>query len=63
MRAVRFEGPGGESRLGALDGDVVHDAGPLGRDGFIPSAEGWARVAAAAGERECRSPGCACSTR
>ena len=49
MKAVRFEGPGGEAHLGALDGDVVHDAGPLGPAGFIPSEEGWARVAAADG--------------
>ncbi len=49
MRAVRFEGPGGVPHLGALDGDVVHDAGPLGPAGFVPSAEGWARVAAASG--------------
>ena len=50
MRAVRFDGPGGESRLGALDGAVVHDAGALGPEGFIPSAEGWARLAAADGD-------------
>jgi 2-keto-4-pentenoate hydratase/2-oxohepta-3-ene-1,7-dioic acid hydratase in catechol pathway len=50
MRAVRFEGPGGQAHLGALEGDVVHDAGPLGPLGFIPSEEGWARVAAAGGE-------------
>ncbi len=49
MKAVRFEGPDGQAHLGALDGDVVHDAGPLGAAGFIPSAEGWARVAAADG--------------
>jgi 2-keto-4-pentenoate hydratase/2-oxohepta-3-ene-1,7-dioic acid hydratase in catechol pathway len=49
VKAVRFEGPDGQAHLGALDGDVVHDAGPLGAAGFIPSAEGWARVAAADG--------------
>jgi 2-keto-4-pentenoate hydratase/2-oxohepta-3-ene-1,7-dioic acid hydratase in catechol pathway len=50
VKAVRFEGPDGAAHLGALDGDVVHDAGPLGPAGFVPSAEGWARLAAGAGE-------------
>ena len=50
MRAVRFEGPDGAARIGALDGEVVHDAGPLGPEGFIPSADGWARLAAADGD-------------
>jgi len=49
VKAVRFEGPDGKAHLGALDGDVVHDAGPLGAAGFVPSAEGWARVGAADG--------------
>jgi 2-keto-4-pentenoate hydratase/2-oxohepta-3-ene-1,7-dioic acid hydratase in catechol pathway len=49
MRAVRFEGPGGRAHLGALEGDAVRDAGPVGPEGFVPSAEGWARVAAAGG--------------
>ena len=47
VKAVRFEGPDGAARLGALDGEVVHDAGPAPGAGFVPSAEGWARVATA----------------
>jgi 2-keto-4-pentenoate hydratase/2-oxohepta-3-ene-1,7-dioic acid hydratase in catechol pathway len=50
MKAVRFDGPAGEARLGALDGDLVRDAGPLGPEGFVPSPDGWARLAAAAGD-------------
>jgi acylpyruvate hydrolase len=49
VKAVRFEGPDGIPRLGAVDGDTVRDAGPLGASGFIPSPEGWARVAVADG--------------
>ena len=49
MKAVRFEGPDGIPHLGALDGETVRDAGPLGASGFIPSPEGWARVAVADG--------------
>jgi 2-keto-4-pentenoate hydratase/2-oxohepta-3-ene-1,7-dioic acid hydratase in catechol pathway len=49
MRAVRFIGDDGAPRLGALDGDVVRDAGPCNGQGFVPSPEGWARVAAADG--------------
>jgi 2-keto-4-pentenoate hydratase/2-oxohepta-3-ene-1,7-dioic acid hydratase in catechol pathway len=47
---VRFDGSAGEARLGALDGALVRDAGALGPEGFVPSPEGWARLAAAAGE-------------
>jgi acylpyruvate hydrolase len=49
VKAVRFEGPDGMAHLGALDGEVVHDAGPAGAAGFVPSPEGWARVASASG--------------
>lgn len=49
MKAVRFEGPDGAARLGALDGDLVHDAGPAPSAGFVPSPEGWARMATANG--------------
>jgi 2-keto-4-pentenoate hydratase/2-oxohepta-3-ene-1,7-dioic acid hydratase in catechol pathway len=49
MKAVRFVGEDGGPRLGALEGDGVRDAGPLDGGGFVPSPEGWARVAAADG--------------
>jgi 2-keto-4-pentenoate hydratase/2-oxohepta-3-ene-1,7-dioic acid hydratase in catechol pathway len=49
VKAVRFIGEDGTARLGALEGDLVHDAGPLGDAGFVPSPEGWARVSAADG--------------
>ena len=52
MKAVRFEGPDGAARLGALDGEVVRDAGPAGSAGFVPSPEGWARVATANGAEQ-----------
>lgn len=49
MRAVRFVDPAGGVRVGALDGNVVRDAGEAGSRGFVPTEEAWARVAAAAG--------------
>ena len=49
MRAVRFAGPDGVAHIGALAGETVRDAGPASAAGFIPSAEGWARLAAARG--------------
>jgi 2-keto-4-pentenoate hydratase/2-oxohepta-3-ene-1,7-dioic acid hydratase in catechol pathway len=52
VKAVRFEGPDGAARLGALDGEVVRDAGPAGSAGFVPSPEGWARVATANGPEQ-----------
>jgi 2-keto-4-pentenoate hydratase/2-oxohepta-3-ene-1,7-dioic acid hydratase in catechol pathway len=52
VKAVRFEGPDGAAHLGALDGEVVRDAGPAGSAGFVPSPEGWARVATAHGPEQ-----------
>jgi 2-keto-4-pentenoate hydratase/2-oxohepta-3-ene-1,7-dioic acid hydratase in catechol pathway len=49
MKAVRFLGEDGAGRLGALEGDVVRDAGPAGPAGFVPSPEGWEQIAAASG--------------
>ena len=49
MKAVRFAGPDGVAHLGSLDGELVRDAGPAGAAGFVPSPEGWARLAAASG--------------
>ena len=49
MRAVRFVDPAGEVKIGALQGDTIREAGPAGPAGFVPTAEAWRRVAAAAG--------------
>jgi 2-keto-4-pentenoate hydratase/2-oxohepta-3-ene-1,7-dioic acid hydratase in catechol pathway len=46
---VRFVDPGGEVKLGRLDGDMVVEAGPAGPRGFIPDRDGWERVANASG--------------
>ena len=50
MRAVRYSHDGGEPRLGRLDGDTVVDAGAAPPEGFVPSGEGWERIAAASGD-------------
>ena len=49
MKAVRFVDPGGEVKLGRLDGDMIVEAGPAGPRGFIPDAHGWERIAGASG--------------
>jgi 2-keto-4-pentenoate hydratase/2-oxohepta-3-ene-1,7-dioic acid hydratase in catechol pathway len=49
VKAVRFLHAADGVRIGALDGDVVRDAGPAGDLGFVPSAEGWDAVAGASG--------------
>jgi 5-carboxymethyl-2-hydroxymuconate isomerase len=51
MRAVRYRAGGGEPRLGRLEDGEVVDAGPAPASGFVPDAEGWAAIAAAAGDR------------
>jgi 2-keto-4-pentenoate hydratase/2-oxohepta-3-ene-1,7-dioic acid hydratase in catechol pathway len=52
MKAVRYEGPSGEPRIGRLDDDgVVVDAGPAQREGFVPGDEAWAALSRAEGER------------
>jgi 2,4-diketo-3-deoxy-L-fuconate hydrolase len=48
-RAVCFTDPSGARRIGALDGDMVRDAGPAGVEGFVPSAAGWRVLDAASG--------------
>ncbi|MGI9116372.1 MAG: fumarylacetoacetate hydrolase family protein [Gaiellales bacterium] len=50
MHAVRYRNADGEIRLGRLGGDSIVDAGPAGHQGFVPDVEGWARIAAAAGD-------------
>ncbi len=49
MKAVRFVGPGGDARVGALDDDRVRDAGPAGPRGFVPTPEAWQALADADG--------------
>jgi 2-keto-4-pentenoate hydratase/2-oxohepta-3-ene-1,7-dioic acid hydratase in catechol pathway len=50
VKAVRYAQDGGAPRLGRLDGDTIVDAGAAPPDGFIPSDEGWERIANAAGD-------------
>jgi 2-keto-4-pentenoate hydratase/2-oxohepta-3-ene-1,7-dioic acid hydratase in catechol pathway len=50
-QAVRFVGPAGEPRLGRLEGSHLVDAGPAPEVGFAPTAENWAKLEAANGER------------
>ncbi len=49
MKAVRYTSPSGEARIGRLDGETITDAGPAGPQGFVPSPEAWAALAAASG--------------
>jgi 2-keto-4-pentenoate hydratase/2-oxohepta-3-ene-1,7-dioic acid hydratase in catechol pathway len=53
MKAVRFENPNGETRLGRLEDDdaTITDAGAAGPRGFIPSPEGWTTIKNADGPR------------
>jgi 2-keto-4-pentenoate hydratase/2-oxohepta-3-ene-1,7-dioic acid hydratase in catechol pathway len=49
VKAVRFTNPAGETRIGALRGETIHDAGGAGPQGFVPTAEAWARLSQASG--------------
>ena len=49
MRAVRYLAGSTEPRLGRLVGETILDAGPATAEGFVPSPEGWDRIARAAG--------------
>jgi 2-keto-4-pentenoate hydratase/2-oxohepta-3-ene-1,7-dioic acid hydratase in catechol pathway len=49
VKAVRFESPEGETRVGALEDRRVRDAGPAGPQGFVPSPEAWEALRAADG--------------
>ena len=49
MHAVRYRNAAGEIRLGRLEGENIVDAGSAGPQGFVPSVEGWAVIAAASG--------------
>ena len=49
MHAVRYRNADGEIRLGRLEDDQIVDAGAAGHQGFVPSVEGWAVIAAASG--------------
>jgi 2-keto-4-pentenoate hydratase/2-oxohepta-3-ene-1,7-dioic acid hydratase in catechol pathway len=51
MKAVRFEDPNGEIRIGRLDDDTtITDAGPAGPRGFVPTPEGWTNIEQASGQ-------------
>jgi 2-keto-4-pentenoate hydratase/2-oxohepta-3-ene-1,7-dioic acid hydratase in catechol pathway len=50
VKAVRYAAAGGEARLGRLDGEAVVDAGAAPPEGFVPSDQGWERIAAASGD-------------
>jgi 2-keto-4-pentenoate hydratase/2-oxohepta-3-ene-1,7-dioic acid hydratase in catechol pathway len=49
VKAVRFTNPQGETRIGALEGDQIRDAGAPGPRGFDASDEAWARLRDASG--------------
>jgi acylpyruvate hydrolase len=49
VKAVRFIAPGGEARIGALEGERVRDAGPADPRGFVPTPEAWRALATADG--------------
>jgi 2-keto-4-pentenoate hydratase/2-oxohepta-3-ene-1,7-dioic acid hydratase in catechol pathway len=56
LKAVRFVDPGGETRIGRLDGDeTITDAGPAGAQGFLPTDEGWAAIERAGGPEYARN--------
>ncbi len=49
MKAVRFEDPNGETRIGRLDDGTITDAGAAGPQGFVPTPQGWKRIETATG--------------
>jgi 2-keto-4-pentenoate hydratase/2-oxohepta-3-ene-1,7-dioic acid hydratase in catechol pathway len=51
VKAVRFQDPQGQTRLGAWRGETIIDAGEAGFRGFIPSPQGWRAIEAASGPR------------
>ncbi len=52
MKAVRFEDPNGETRIGRLDDETtITDAGAAGPRGFIPTPEGWQTIENADGHQ------------
>jgi len=51
VKAVRFSTTAGETRVGALDGETIIDAGPAGPLGFVPDEAGWTSIADADGQR------------
>jgi 2-keto-4-pentenoate hydratase/2-oxohepta-3-ene-1,7-dioic acid hydratase in catechol pathway len=51
MKAVRFENPMGEVRVGRLYDATIRDAGPSPSRGFVPSEGAWAEIARAGGPR------------
>jgi 2-keto-4-pentenoate hydratase/2-oxohepta-3-ene-1,7-dioic acid hydratase in catechol pathway len=50
VKAVRYATAGDGARLGRLDNGAVIDAGSAPPEGFVPSDEGWDRIASASGD-------------
>ncbi|HZE04795.1 MAG TPA: fumarylacetoacetate hydrolase family protein [Solirubrobacteraceae bacterium] len=46
---MRFVNPDGETRIGALTDGTIRDAGPAGRQGFVPTEEAWRALEQASG--------------
>jgi 2-keto-4-pentenoate hydratase/2-oxohepta-3-ene-1,7-dioic acid hydratase in catechol pathway len=49
VKAIRYAGPDGQPRIGALEDDTIRDAGASGPQGFVPTPEAWAALRDAAG--------------
>ena len=49
MKAVRFVDSAGETRIGALSGTTIRDAGPADPAGFVPSDDAWPALSSASG--------------
>jgi 2-keto-4-pentenoate hydratase/2-oxohepta-3-ene-1,7-dioic acid hydratase in catechol pathway len=50
VKAVRFEDPSGETRIGRLNGDAtITDAGAAGPNGFVPTPDTWTTLERADG--------------
>jgi 2-keto-4-pentenoate hydratase/2-oxohepta-3-ene-1,7-dioic acid hydratase in catechol pathway len=51
VKAVRFEDPNGETRIGRLDDETtIIDVGPAGPRGLVPTPEGWHSIETASGQ-------------
>lgn len=49
-QAIHFETKDGQRYLGRLDGTTITAAGEAPREGFVPTDEAWAAIAAASGD-------------
>jgi 2-keto-4-pentenoate hydratase/2-oxohepta-3-ene-1,7-dioic acid hydratase in catechol pathway len=55
LKAVRFVDPNGETRIGALEENVITDAGAAWPGGFLPTEQGWLAIESADGPEYERS--------